>query len=89
MIGAAEILVFILAGALAVFLILAIILIVLMIRLTQQMKTIAGSAERTVSNFEKAAHNVSKFSSPIALGRLFKAAVHRQTSKRDEHGSKK
>lgn len=73
--GAAEVLVIILAVVLAVFLILAIILAVLMIRITKQIKTITGTAERTVSNLEHATHNASKYSSPIAIGRMLSRQI--------------
>lgn len=68
--GAAEVLVIVLAIVLAVFLVLAIVLAVLMIRITKQIKKITGTAERTVVNLENATNNVTKFSSPVLVGRM-------------------
>lgn len=75
--GAAEVLVIILAVVLAVFLVLAIILAILMIRITKQIKAITGTAERTVANLEHATHNASKYSSPVAIGRLLSKQLSR------------
>lgn len=77
MTGAAEILVIILAVVLAIFLVLAIVLIAIMIKITKQIKTITGTAERTVVNLEKTSQNISTFSSPVMIGRL----ISRQFSK--------
>jgi predicted PurR-regulated permease PerM len=68
--GAAEVLVIVLAVVLAIFLVLAIVLAILMIRITRQIKKITGTAERTVANLENATHNVTKFGSPLLIGRM-------------------
>lgn len=60
----AQILVIILSIFLALFLLLGIILAVLLIRLTQQIKSVTASAQRTASGIEGIIANVSRFSSP-------------------------
>lgn len=66
----AMILVIILSVFLALFLLLGIILTVLLIKITKQIKTVAGAAERTALKFESAAGNVATYSSPLALAKL-------------------
>lgn len=68
--GAAEILVIILAIVLAIFLILSIVLTVLLIKVTRQIKSVTNTAESAVNKLNSAAANVSKFSSPMILGKL-------------------
>lgn len=63
----AQILVIILAVVLAIFLILAIILVALLIKVTQQIKSVTASAQRTVEHFEHAAAGVTKVTSPLVL----------------------
>lgn len=74
--GASGVLVIILGITLAIFLVLAVVLMILLIRVTQQIKHITDSAERTVSKMETAAGNVSRFSTPMAavsmLGKVLK-----------------
>ena len=68
--GAAEVLVIVLAVVLAIFLILAIVLAAILIKVTKQIKDVTGTAQRTAANLEHAASNVSKFSSPVMIGRM-------------------
>jgi hypothetical protein len=49
----AQILVVILTTVLAIFLILGIVLMVMLLKLTRQIRRVAGSAERSVHMFEK------------------------------------
>jgi len=66
----AQVLVIILSVFLALFLILGIVLLALLIKVTKQIKSVAGAAERTALKFEGAASNLMTFSSPIALAKL-------------------
>jgi len=63
----AQILVIILSIFLAIFLLLGIVLAILLIRLTQQIRSVTSSAQRTVGSIEALVANVSKFSSPALL----------------------
>jgi uncharacterized protein YoxC len=65
----AQILVIILAIFLAIFLALAVALLVLLIKLTKQIKSIAGSAQKTVDDIEKAIAGVGSLTSPVLLFR--------------------
>lgn len=63
----AQVLVIILSIFLALFLLLGIVLTILLIRLTQQIKSVTNSAQRTANDIEGMVHNVSKFSSPALV----------------------
>ena len=76
--GAAGVLVIILAITLAVFLILAVILMVLLIRVTRQIKSITESAERTVTQVEHAATNVTKFTTPMTAVKMLRKVVKKK-----------
>ncbi len=75
--NAFEILVIILSGFLALFLLIAIILGALMIRVTLQIKKVATTAERAANNMEAIAGNVSNIASKAFLGKLFLKVVKR------------
>ncbi|HMQ95749.1 MAG TPA: hypothetical protein PKD19_00880 [Candidatus Saccharibacteria bacterium] len=75
MVDWAQILVIILSAFLALFLLLSIILVALLIKVTQQIKSVAGSAERTVKKVESTAANLSTFASPLAMGKVISAFV--------------
>lgn len=60
----AQVLVIILSVFLALFLLLGIILTVLLIRLTQQIRAVTASAQRTAEGVENAVANISRFSNP-------------------------
>jgi len=74
----AQILVIILSVFLAIFLLLAIILVVMLIRVTQQIKTVAKSAQSTVEHMESAAAGFSKFSSPLFIFGLVKKMFNKK-----------
>lgn len=76
--GAAGILVIILAVVLAIFLVLAVVLMTLLIRVTQQIKHITESAERTVAHVETAATNVSRLTTPMTVVRMLKKVVKKK-----------
>ncbi|MFI5212548.1 MAG: hypothetical protein ACHQTE_01130 [Candidatus Saccharimonadales bacterium] len=66
----AQILVIILSVFLAIFLLVGIILILLLIKVTRQIKTISGSASRTVLGIEKLVSGIGNVTSPLFLMRL-------------------
>lgn len=64
---AQEILVVILASALAIFLVLAIVVTVLVIRLLQTLRGIAQTAERVVHSAESAAEMLKSAAGPVGI----------------------
>jgi uncharacterized protein YoxC len=66
----AQILVIILSVFLAVFLLLAILLVAMLIKVTKQIRSMTGSAERTAQTIERAVTGFSKVTSPLMLLRL-------------------
>ena len=66
----AQILVIILSVFLAIFLVLGIVLLVFLIRITKQIKAVAGVAERTALKFENTASNIATFTSQVALAKM-------------------
>lgn len=78
----AEILVYILAGALAVFLLLAVILVVMLIRITRQIKDITTTAQKTVANVEQAAANVSALTTVSGFVRMAGSQIKKVRSKK-------
>lgn len=92
--GAAEILVIVLAILLAIFLVLAIALAVLLIKISKQIKSITGSAERTVNSVESAALRMGRLTSPALLMKLVTSAVKKGTAakskkSKEEHNVKR
>lgn len=79
--SATEILVIILSSALAIFLVLSIVLVVLLIRVTKQIETITSSAQSAVDNVQNLTANISKVVAPAALLRVIKNLVGRSKSK--------
>jgi hypothetical protein len=70
---AQEILVIILASALGIFLVLAIVVIVLVIRLLQTLRGIAKTAERMVHSAESAAAMLKNVSGPVGIFRFVRS----------------
>jgi uncharacterized protein YoxC len=68
----AQILVIILSIFLAIFLLLAITLTILLIKVTRQIKEVAGTAARTAQGLEKAIAGLTTITSPLVL---FKTAM--------------
>lgn len=68
--SAAEVLVVILSIFLAFFLILGIILTIYLIKLTQQIRNITSSAERTAGNIESVVAGVSRAVSPMFMAEM-------------------
>ena len=65
----AQILVIILAAALALFLLLAIILTIKLIQISRQIKRVACAAERTALKVESVANSAAAMVAPAAMGR--------------------
>ena len=73
----AQILVIILSVFLAMFLLLAIALMVMLIRLTKQIKNVTSVAERTAIKLETVASNAAMATSPVALVKIIKVLFNR------------
>ncbi len=65
-----EILVIILSIFLAFFLLAGIILAVLLIRITRQIKRVTNTAEKTAISLESFASNVNKVGSPMLIAKM-------------------
>jgi uncharacterized protein involved in cysteine biosynthesis len=77
----AQILVIILSIFLALFLLLAIILTVTLIKLTRQIRSVTGSAQRTAESVEKAVVGFTNVTSPIYLAKLLSKHIKKFKSK--------
>lgn len=66
----AQVLVIILSAFLAVFLLLGIVLAILLIRLTQQIRAVTSSAERTARGMESFVGSLTKLSTPLMAMRV-------------------
>lgn len=80
----AQILVIILAVTLAIFLILSIVLVIMLIRVTQQIRAVADSAQRTASGIETAVSNFSRFASPLMLFKFLKKQAGKVSKSKKE-----
>lgn len=74
----AQILVIILAIFLALFLALGIALLVMLLRLTQQIKTVTSSAQRTASHIERVVEGLASVLRPALLFTAFKRLLKRK-----------
>lgn len=79
---AAEILVIIVSTVLSVFLIVAIILGIYLIKLTSEIRRIAKTAQSTVSHIDNAVVNVSKLSSPLFVAEMINRYIKKFTTKK-------
>jgi len=77
--SAAEILVIILAVALAIFLIVGIILTVYLIRLSAEIRKIAKTAQHAVSSVESAVSGVARLTSPMFVAELIGRYIKKYT----------
>jgi len=66
----AQVLVIILSIFLALFLLLGIILVILLIRLTQQIRSVTSTAQKTANNIESAVAGITRFTSPALVARM-------------------
>ena len=84
---AAEILVIIVSSVLSVFLVVAIILGIYLIKLTAEIRTIAKTAKSTVSHIDSAVVGVSKLTSPLFIAEMVNRYIKKFTGK-EKKGSK-
>lgn len=66
-----RVLVVILSGFLAIFLLLSIMLLIKLLQITKQLKEIADKAREVADNVESASEMFRKTAGPLALGRFF------------------
>lgn len=67
---AAEVLVIIVSSVLSVFLVVAIILGIYLIKLSAEIRHLAKSAQSTVSHIDSAVHGISKVTSPLFVAQM-------------------
>lgn len=84
---AAEILVIIVSSVLSIFLVVAIILGIYLIKLTAEIRRLAKSAQDTVSHIETAVVGVSRITSPLFIAEMVNRYIKKFTSK-TKRGSK-
>jgi hypothetical protein len=77
----AQVLVIILAVFLGLFLLLGIVLVIMLIKVTQQIRSVAGSAERTLKVFEKTLSQASWFASPLVAIKMIRKFFKKHQSK--------
>ena len=73
----AQILVIILAAALALFLLLAIILTIKLIQVSRQIKRVACAAERTALKVESVANSAAAMVAPAAIAKIIKSMMYK------------
>lgn len=78
---AMEILVIILSAFLALFLLIGIVLAVLLIKITQQIKRVTTSAEKTMNGFESVVSSVGKVTTPAMLAKMVLGQVNKRRKK--------
>lgn len=78
---AAEILVIIVSSVLSIFLVVAIILGIYLIKLTSEIRRLAKSAQSTVSHIDNAVVGVSKLTSPMYIAGLVNNYIKKFTTK--------
>lgn len=79
---AEQILVIILASALALFLILGIVLVSYLIVIAKKLNRVASIAERTVDHVEGFVASAQRAIAPAALGNMFMDVIDRFTNRR-------
>lgn len=79
---AAEVLVIIVSSVLSVFLVVAIILGIYLIKLTTEIRRLAATAQNTVSHIDNAVVGVSKLTSPIFIAEMVSRYIKKFTSKK-------
>lgn len=79
--SAEQILVIILASALALFLVLAIVLVSYLIVIAKKLNRVATVAERTVDHVEGFVANAQRAIAPAAVGNMFMDLVERFTGR--------
>ncbi len=79
--SALEILVIILSSFLVLFLLIGIVLAILLIRVTSQIKRVTDSAERTAHGVEGIVAGVGKVTSPALLAKMILSQVKKYRKK--------
>lgn len=79
---AAEILVIIVSSVLSVFLVVAIILGIYLIKLTAEIRRLAKTAQNTVSHIDNAVVGVSKLTSPLFVAEMVNRYIKKFTTKK-------
>lgn len=74
----AQILVIILSIFLALFLLLGVVLLIMLIRLTRQIKTVTSSAERTANHIERLIRGVAHVIDPLVIFSGIKKILRRK-----------
>jgi len=83
---AEQILVIFLSAALAVFLTLGIVLLILCIKIAQHVKRISAKAEELTDKAESVAEFFSKAATPMAVGRMIALAAERLFGRKGKKG---
>jgi cell division protein FtsB len=78
---AMEILVIILSAFLALFLLIGIVLAVLLVRVTQQIRRVTTTAERTVNGLENVVASASKVTTPAMIAKVIMGQVSKRRKK--------
>jgi predicted PurR-regulated permease PerM len=79
--NASEILLIIVSSVLSIFLIVAIILGIYLVKLTAEIRQLAKSAQNTVENIGNTVNNVSKLSSPVYMAQLISKYIKKFSKK--------
>jgi len=79
---AAELLVIIVSSVLSIFLIVAIILGIYLIKLTAEIRRLARSAQNTVSHIDNAVVGVTRLTSPVFIAEMVSRYIKKFTSKK-------
>ena len=80
----AQILVIILSIFLGLLVLSAVVLVVMLVRLTHQIKLVSDNAERAVRNIEDAVHSFSKTSSSLAAVQMIIKRFKKRKNKQEE-----
>lgn len=79
--SAAEILVIIVSSVLSVFLVVAIILAIYLIKLSAEIRRLTKSAQNTVDHIDSAVAGVTRVTSPLYVAQLFNKYIKKFTKK--------
>lgn len=79
---ATEVLIIIVSSVLSVFLVVAIILGIYLIKLTSEIRRLTATAQNTVSHIDSAVVGVSKLSSPIFIAEMVSRYIKKFTNRK-------
>ncbi|MBS7346480.1 MAG: hypothetical protein KIG14_02085 [Candidatus Sacchiramonaceae bacterium] len=82
--SAAEILVVILAVALAIFIILAIALVILLIKVTNRINEATKNIRNSTSAIEEITQNIARITSPVVIGKAIFSVFNKFKGKGDK-----